>query len=58
MDYTLAFTALLNSWPGYRQLEASEGSALTSKLVVAWRNRRTQGVTFADFSAQWIREHS
>jgi hypothetical protein len=36
----------------------SEGSALTSRLVVAWRNREVQGITFADFSARWIREHS
>jgi hypothetical protein len=58
MEYTLAYTALMNSYPGYAGLEVSEGSALTSRLVVAWRNRREQRITFADFSARWIRENS
>lgn len=58
MEYSLAFTMLLERMPGFRELEVSKSDPLVSKLVVAWRNRKQQGITFADFSAQWIRERS
>jgi hypothetical protein len=58
MEYTLAFTALLNGMPGFAETEAGKGDAMVSQLVIAWRNRKVQGITFADFSSQWIRDHS
>jgi len=58
MDYTLAFTALLNGMPGFAQTEAGKGDAMVSRLVIAWRNRKVQGITFGDFADQWIKEQS
>jgi hypothetical protein len=58
MDYSLAFTALLNGMPGFGQMPASKGHELTSQLVVAWRNRKVQGISFKDFAGQWIAARS
>lgn len=58
MEYTLAFTALLNGMPGFAETEVGKGDAMVSRLVIAWRNRKEQGITFKDFSDQWIKANS
>lgn len=55
MDLTpsLAYTALLEQYPGFRALPMKQGSEITARLVADW-HQHTGGGTLWDFATAWV----
>jgi hypothetical protein len=51
LDPSLAFTALLELFPGYRQMDARDGDKLTAALVADWR--ASDGTDMWAYAREW-----
>jgi hypothetical protein len=57
MDQSLAFTALLEFYPGYRDMDARKGEQLTRELLESFYASDGKH-TMIEHARQWSREHA
>lgn len=56
IDPSLAFTALLEMMPGFRELPVQDSDPIVAALVQDWRTSTTP-LTFWEFAKSWIYRH-